>query len=689
MSNIVIATPALSDSASSITAGSEVAGFQVEKLQDKNMSDRWRTASLASVVNVDVDLGSVQVFNFVSLIGTNATASALVRVKGAVSNSSSAFDQGPELVTNGNPIASAGSWTHGDDWEIGYIFDASDSSIVASEYFYALDVTIDAGTLQPLILAGGYSDPNIYYYSTDGVTWAASSVPSVENVEAFVSDGIGTTIAACYNGELLRSYYPTTGYGSWDVLSSASATTPVFRDGSFNKTSGVWAFPDEVSTNVHYGTVASALVRKSHAGFTSMRGMETNDTDMFVACGTAGRVYYASADASTFASTPSNTTNNLRAVHYGNSIWVAVGENGTIIKSSDGLAWTSVTVSTTQHLQDVTYIKNQAKWVVVGNSGAVFESSDAITWTRKVGVASTLACTCIAYASNTRQAIIATSSAKIFRTFGATGAYHSALSSSLTPLSQSIAIEDGTSYTAVFKIVQPTFTGAYVEVGGNAGATSYLSSTITQQVSASTAGTVTMNALSSAAALFVESVSIYANDGAESYDSGWVSHWPEAGLSSLAETPFIHYTSVGASVRYVRIQIADSNNADGYYEAARLFISNAWEPAKNISYGWDLGWIDKSVQNETLNGNVLITPRSKFRVINFSLDFLDEDTMYNYAYPLDRDSGTSSDIMVVRDANSINHLQKQSIHGYMTELPAMVNPYFGIFRKRFRIRESI
>jgi len=59
--------------------------------------------------------------------------------------------------------------------------------------------------------------------------------------------------------------------------------------------------------------------------------------------------------------------------------FVAVGNSGTILTSTDGTTWTSRTSGTTQHLTDVTY--GNSTYVAVGNSGTILTSTDGTTWT--------------------------------------------------------------------------------------------------------------------------------------------------------------------------------------------------------------------------------------------------------------------------------------------------------------------
>ena len=73
--------------------------------------------------------------------------------------------------------------------------------------------------------------------------------------------------------------------------------------------------------------------------------------------------------------------NSLR-VSYGDSIFVAVGESGAILTSSDGTAWTSRASGTNHSLCDAAY--GNGTFVVVGDGGTVLTSPDGITWTSRI-----------------------------------------------------------------------------------------------------------------------------------------------------------------------------------------------------------------------------------------------------------------------------------------------------------------
>ena len=82
MSNLILATPILSDAAT-ITASTETTAGPVTNLQKMQLTDLWEAASTTPYC--EIDLGSTQSFNLISLIGIYASVLISWRVRTATS----------------------------------------------------------------------------------------------------------------------------------------------------------------------------------------------------------------------------------------------------------------------------------------------------------------------------------------------------------------------------------------------------------------------------------------------------------------------------------------------------------------------------------------------------------------------------------------------------------------------------
>jgi hypothetical protein len=73
------------------------------------------------------------------------------------------------------------------------------------------------------------------------------------------------------------------------------------------------------------------------------------------------------------------TTNNLRAIAYGNGSFVATGDRGAIVSSVNGISWTDSSRNTTRSLRGVAH--GGGWWVIVTDPSGHYSSPDGVTWT--------------------------------------------------------------------------------------------------------------------------------------------------------------------------------------------------------------------------------------------------------------------------------------------------------------------
>jgi len=144
----------------------------------------------------------------------------------------------------------------------------------------------------------------------------------------------------------------------------------------WEKVDGSWAWrpyePPGTPAGVNWSPASSGTTQ-------TLRGVGYGN-GLFVAVGDSGTIL-TSPDGSTWTSRASGTTNPLYGVAWGGDKFVAVGGSGTILTSPDGINWTSQNSGTTQNLFGVSYGGGQ--FVAVGASGTILTSPDGITWTSR------------------------------------------------------------------------------------------------------------------------------------------------------------------------------------------------------------------------------------------------------------------------------------------------------------------
>ena len=79
-------------------------------------------------------------------------------------------------------------------------------------------------------------------------------------------------------------------------------------------------------------------------------------------------------------------TNTINDIEYGDGLWIAVGNGGKMMRSTDAVTWTATDVSaifTTEVLFTIHYSDDKDLWMVISTARKTATSSDGITWNQK------------------------------------------------------------------------------------------------------------------------------------------------------------------------------------------------------------------------------------------------------------------------------------------------------------------
>lgn len=194
------------------------------------------------------------------------------------------------------------------------------------------------------------------------------------------------------------------------------------------------------------------------------------------------------------------------------------------------------------------------------------------------------------------------------------------------------------------------------------------------------------------------------------YDSGFVNVWPTGQIpqalleweednfwlgtiSSSAragyQSPFVHILPNPVNMRYWKVEIDDTTNADGFVQIGRVFIARGWRPAVNYSYGAELGFEDPTPIETSLSGAEFFDVRSKFRVFSFRLNFLPTAEAYGQALDLQRVAGVSGEVLLVPDSDDLGNMPARSFVGRLRNMRPISQPKPAGFDVQFEIKELL
>ncbi len=214
--------------------------------------------------------------------------------------------------------------------------------------------------------------------SQDGVTWVnVASSPTGKTLRGVAFDGQGAWIAAGQSGTVIRS----DDAQNWSMQDSGISEPlwgAVYEGGQWIATGGtgrIITSPDGAAWTPADGLFSFILYDIAYNGST-----------LFVIAGddaSGGSRILTSSDAVAWTQERPDPNNGegLHGISYGESQWVAVGDAGTILTSSDpsSRVWVQQSSQTNVDLSDIVY-NGSGLYVVVGREGTILTSTDGTIW---------------------------------------------------------------------------------------------------------------------------------------------------------------------------------------------------------------------------------------------------------------------------------------------------------------------
>jgi len=172
------------------------------------------------------------------------------------------------------------------------------------------------------------------------------------------------------------------------------------------------------------------------------------------------------------------------------------------------------------------------------------------------------------------------------------------------------------------------------------------------------------------------------------YDSGWFDGWPVTsplyvapvgdaswldGRMSAAEAAdynlsAIYIAASATAARYWKIEISDIGNTAGYVQMGRLVMSRAWQPTINMSIGAKIGINTQTSFQQSDAGPKYFNVQPRARSAAFTIQNMDTDEIFTYAFEIQRQLGLSKQLFFVWDAEDSVHLFRRSFLATLRDL---------------------
>ncbi|MCY1253016.1 hypothetical protein D9M68_123170 [compost metagenome] len=139
--------------------------------------------------------------------------------------------------------------------------------------------------------------------------------------------------------------------------------------------------------------------------------------------------------------------------------------------------------------------------------------------------------------------------------------------------------------------------------------------------------------------------------------------------------------------RYIKVEVDDEANPDGYVEFGRVFVGRAWQPQYNAKWGASLGWETDTTVQRALSGTPYFDRKSGRRVMRFELGFLSRDEALGGVFELQRQAGVDREVLLIWDKDDAINLLRQSYLGRLRQLNPITRAFVGNHSNPFEIEE--
>ena len=152
---------------------------------------------------------------------------------------------------------------------------------------------------------------------------------------------------------------------------------------------------------------------------------------------------------------------------------------------------------------------------------------------------------------------------------------------------------------------------------------------------------------------------------------------------------FIYIPKFRFVAGFIKVEIFDKGNPDGYFDIGRFFASRTWRPPKNYEEGTNsLEFEAVTDQEEGRGGTLFFNPRALRRSFKFAFPFL-ADSEFREIYQIAVRSGIHNQIVVVPNPGDPSTFLREAFIGTLGVMPSLRRMSTPNIATEFVAKESL
>jgi hypothetical protein len=152
--------------------------------------------------------------------------------------------------------------------------------------------------------------------------------------------------------------------------------------------------------------------------------------------------------------------------------------------------------------------------------------------------------------------------------------------------------------------------------------------------------------------------------------------------------PWFYIADAAVLGRYVRWLWDVSGSTLGYLDVGRLFVGDVVQPRYNLSYGVQVGYVDKSKTERSRGAALFGDQEEKYLSASFALDYLSQEEAIGQVMEMHRRLGTTEPFFwAYNPADGLALRTKRMFMARFASLDKIEHPKYGIYAVRCNIEE--